>query len=85
MAGTGGMEDSDPKLSISMATRGSLWRSFISGGETKRSDHFVRIRVACDREIGMGRENRPGQKLGPLLDALSHPFFGWEGSPTKID
>ncbi|CAJ1401374.1 unnamed protein product [Effrenium voratum] len=32
VAGTGGMEDSDPKLSISMATRGSLWRSFISGG-----------------------------------------------------
>ena len=21
----------------------------------------------------------------PQLGALSHPFFGWEGSPTKID
>ena len=25
-------------------------------------------------------------RLGPpAIGALSHPFFGWEGSPTKID
>ena len=24
-------------------------------------------------------------KLGPQLGALCNPFFGWEGSPTRID
>ena len=33
--------------------------------------------------IGSGCSNQA--QPSPQLGALSHPFFGWEGSPTKID
>ena len=45
------------------------------------------------RQLAAGNQREPGPpKLGqfgrlgpPARCPLSHPFFGWEGSPTKID
>ena len=64
-----------------------------SGSETKRStkeEHGLpgsfRFQGGHVLHAGFSPEEAKRGWLGPpAIGALSHPFFGWEGSPTKID
>ena len=39
-----------------------------------------------DRRSTVDRKSRGGRPLGPAsCQLLPFPFFGWEGSPTKVD
>ena len=55
-----------------------LYRVFVGVEEV-----LLKIKY-CHKKCGAPFAHFPKQPRSPS-SALSHPFFGWEGSPAKID